>query len=232
METDLGQESSEDVKHTLPRIWLIIGTVFGFLLFGTGGFYLGSINSLSKSQTDKETAPITRISPTQMTEKSDSLCGIEKIRLSQPVIYGDTKYYVYTRNSMNVIIPSVNKNYLQSGVFAIQNGDTSKCQKLIEVLDESPAKNNIYEIYSYHNSLYVMAVDQIGGGSGEGNAKILKSDDNGKTWEVKYCFYYTPEAKITIKDFVTNTQNKVKNIGLDNPYCKNFILGVEGGSLK
>jgi len=199
-----------------------IGLVFGFVLFGFGGYYIGINRFAAKVQISNEKA----------TGKEDTLCGIDKERISKPVVDGDTQYFSYTRNSMNVMYPSGNNNYSDSGMIAIHDNETAKCQKLIEVLDESPAKNNIYEMYSYRDSLYVMAVDQFGAGSGEGNAKILRSDDKGKTWSVKYCFYYTPEEKLTIKDFVTHTQNKVKLLSLDNPYCKNFILGVEGGRLK
>ncbi|MFA6271168.1 MAG: hypothetical protein WC657_08250 [Candidatus Paceibacterota bacterium] len=232
MEIQSIEESFGVVGKSYHKGLIVFGLLLGFFVFGWGGYYLGTHHLVSQSQTSSEKTTIAVVSPMIDQEDSDSLCGIDKVRLSKPTIYGDKQYFIYTRNSMNVVFPSGNKNYLESGMFVIQNDETANCRKLIEVFDESAAKNNIYEMYSSDNSLYVMAVDQFGAGSGEGNAKILKSDDDGATWEVKYCFYYSPEEKLTIKDIISDAHSKVKLLSLDNPYCRDFILGLEGGNLK
>lgn len=219
-------------KILSQRILLIMGIVLGFGLFGVVGYYFGLGKSMSGGKNIVYENTIVNSVVDTVVPTPDTICGIEKFRLSEPITFGDMQYFIFKRNSMNVYIPEGNENYLESGVFVADDKYGNNCKKIINILDESPAKNNVYDFYADNDSFYVMAVDQFGGGSGEGNAKILKSDDDGKSWEVKYCYYYTPEIKVSIKDFISGTQGNIELKSLDNHYCKDFILGVSGGRLK
>ncbi len=232
MEIQEFKEPSKQLNEvTFTKLQLILGAIFGFALFGIVGYFLGLSQSSFQSQRVVNEKSTTRIEATPTTNQPDTLCGVDKFRLSAPVTYGSKQYFIFKRNSMNVVLPQGDRNYLESGVFVTDNEKGVNCEKLIEIFDESPAKNNIYEFYADNEVLYIMAIDQFGAGSGEGNAKILKSIDSGKSWETKYCFYYTPEMNINIKDFISNSRPTIKTMNLNNPYCKDFILGVEGGRL-
>lgn len=81
------------------------------------------------------------------------------------------------------------------------------------------AKNNPFYIWNNNQTLHILLIDEAGTGSGEGNAKVLDSRDNGQSWRISRCFYYTPEAFPELSQRPTITQ---KSFGdLINNYLRN-----------
>lgn len=215
---DEKDQATKSKKYVIHKVTIFIVLV----LFGVGCYYLGLMQSNTVSQTFTREVSVSPLNPTRLTE-NETICGIEKNRFSEPIYYGDQEYLIYKRNSMNVYMHT-KTNYLESGVLVMDKNNPDNCNKIIEITDLMPAKNNIYEVLVEKNNLYLLVVDQFGAGSGEGNAKILKSADNAKTWKLDYCFYYTPEKWVSLKNFVKDKQNLINP---DKPECTNFTLSSD-----
>lgn len=63
--------------------------------------------------------------------------------------------------------------------------------KIVSTPDQS--KNNPYKFW-VGDSFYLLLVDQNGGGSGEGVAKLVGINVENDTYEQLKCFYYVPET--------------------------------------
>lgn len=213
-------------QHTDKLKNLLLVTVW--LMSVGAGAYGGYLVGLYKFETTKKVIQPNVVTITPSKASDSALCGIKKTRLSDVINSGGNQYYIYQRNSMNVDLPG-NDYYTDTGVFMVDTDTANNCQKLIEINDQSQSANNIYEFLIKDNVYYVLVVDQIGGGSGEGQAKVLKSTDYGKIWELDSCFYYTPEDKFSLSEYDQGPRN---GLPLDNPYCKNFVLSKAGGKLK
>jgi len=105
--------------------------------------------------------------------------------------------------------------------------DVNGVSKVVfEVLDKpgsEGASNNIYRLWQEGDTLFALIVDQIGAGSGEGNAKIIQIKIGG--YETISCFYFIPEnfpgkpyEQLTTQE-IDSITNKLKS---NNPYCTNF----------
>lgn len=132
---------------------------------------------------------------------------------------------VYSRSSMN-IPPSDITLTDRSEVRCEYDGDE---QALFNVLDKpgfETAKNSVYRIWKDIEGYKVLLVDQNGGGSGEGNGKIILLQNN--TYKLLSCFYYVPENfSGKHEDPLSNKEmSKANELTLtsSNPYCNNFEL--------
>ena len=50
--------------------------------------------------------------------------------------------------------------------------------------------NNIFYFWNTGNRISLFMTDSYGGGSGEGNGKVVSSVDGGATWHIDRCFYF------------------------------------------
>jgi len=108
-------------------------------------------------------------------------------QLSTSYEFGGYEYMLVQRSSMNLpIFKSTNF----AGVLRRAQGEPTY-EKYLEITSNpDSAKNNLYMLW-FDNGLFLMMVDQVGAGSGEGTAKVIKIVD--KNTELVKCFYYVPE---------------------------------------
>ena len=147
-------------------------------------------------------------------------CGVDPEQVRMGKIYGNREYLLYLRNSMNIPLEN-NKDYMESGVLERDGTIKKKCRKILSIFDHPGvvAKNNPYEIVAKGGNIYVLVVDQLGAGRGEGTAKIVKSEDGGQEWKLMSCFYYVPENTPKLEELVKSVPETVKS---EN--CTNFVL--------
>ena len=108
-------------------------------------------------------------------------------QLSTTYGFDGYEYVLVQRSSMNLpIFKSTNF----AGVLRRAQGEPTY-EKYLEITSNpDSAKNNLYMLW-FDNGLFLMMVDQVGAGSGEGTAKVIKIV--GKNTELVKCFYYVPE---------------------------------------
>lgn len=121
-------------------------------------------------------------------------------------------YVLVQRPSMNFTI-SKSTNY--AGVLRKPSG-TSEWEEYIKITSSpNSAKNNPYKLW-FDNGLYLLIVDQMGGGSGDGNGKLIKIID--KIATLINCIDYTPEQG---KESLGELINREKE---NNEYCNNYSV--------
>jgi hypothetical protein len=148
------------------------------------------------------------------------ICGVDPVQIKVRKTFGDREYLLYLRNSMNIYLDG-KKNYLESGVIEVNKTAGGKCKKILGIADPEDivAKNNPYEILYKNGNIYVLVVDHLGSGSGEGTAKLLMSGDGGSEWKLMSCFYYTPETNPGLEALIIDVPKTVKSKN-----CSDFVL--------
>jgi len=169
-------------------------------------FYLGLLVGI-KQGTAKE-----NYSPTTDT-KTIGLYSTEQLRAKYT--YGVYEYAEVWRANMNVPIKN-STDY--AGVVRKPTG-SSEWQEYIKIVSSpDQSKNNPYKIW-VGDSLYLLLVDQNGGGSGEGIAKLAKVTQENNTYEQIKCFYYVPERHESL-----DVENIMSLEDSDSPNCYNYTL--------
>lgn len=133
--------------------------------------------------------------------------------------------HVYPRSSMNILSSDI--TLLDRSEVRCEIGD--KQETLLSILDKSgfeTAKNNVYRVWKDTEGYKALLVDQNGGGSGDGNGKIILLSKN--TYTLKSCFYYTSgDFSGEYSDPLSGKEmSKVNGSTLksSDPYCNNFVL--------
>jgi hypothetical protein len=122
-------------------------------------------------------------------------------------------YVLVQRHGMNFPI-SKSTNY--AGVIR-KPSETSEWKEYIKITSSpNSANNNPYKLW-FENGLYLLIVDQVGAGSGEGQGKLLKITDSRAT-RIR-CFYYTPEehGKASLEELIKQDEGS-------SDYCNNYSL--------
>lgn len=144
---------------------------------------------------------------------------------------GNLQLALAQEKSSNAYVDFVaeNDNGTLVGMWYAQPTDTEWKQFLHirNTTDEGiEARNNPFYIWNSKQTLHLLLIDDQGAGSGEGTAKVLDSIDNGQSWWISRCFYYTPEAfpKLTQKPAVTQNFDTLLNNSLQN---KEFTFNTQ-----
>lgn len=160
---------------------------------------------------------VTKPTGDPLDDSNISRLDVSPLQVYSTSVIGDTEYIIYHRNSLNIPLEGY---YVESGVLYRKVGEEDY-KKLVGIIDneERPdAKNNVFKVWEVDEKIRIMIVDHLGAGSGEGMAKVLSTSDNGESWIVETCFYYTPEhweEKIMVSG---------EHVSVDTPECANFAI--------
>jgi hypothetical protein len=134
-------------------------------------------------------------------------------QVAKEYIIEDRRFLVYQRPNMNLPIPESNN---ESGVLYADEGDT-KWKPFIKVRELADSKNNVF-LFDYDSQLdsyTVFLIDANGGGSGEGVAKLVSIGEEGDSWDILNCFYYSSDGWFPDDDM--NLRDEVEEYLEDNP---------------
>lgn len=139
--------------------------------------------------------------------------GLDNEQVSDTYKFEDQYFAIFQKSNFNFPVSS---DVQRSGVLTANEGDTS-WKILLEIEDLPETKNNPYDIAIYNGVMYVLIVDHNGAGSGEGIAKLIKSNNRGKSWEITDCFYFTVETFLQAANKTTSLLNTVEIYPSINP---------------
>lgn len=117
--------------------------------------------------------------------------NIHKNQLNKFFQLGDVYFALVMIPSMN-IQPELPKDFAPtfSGVLAASKGDMKWLRFLrIEGINERSMTNNPYYFWNKGAKMYLTVVDASGAGSGEGDMKVISSEDGFK-WKLADCYYF------------------------------------------
>ncbi len=168
-------------------------------------FYLGLLVGIKQGTAKENYSPA--------DTKTIGLYSTEQLRAKYN--YGGYDYAEVWRANMNVPIRN-STDY--AGVVRKTTG-SSEWQEYIKIVSSpDQSKNNPYKIWVGDN-LYLLLVDQNGGGSGEGIAKLAKVTQENNTYEHIKCFYYVPERHESL-----DVENIIGLEDSDSANCYNYTL--------
>jgi hypothetical protein len=128
---------------------------------------------------------------------------------------------IIQRNSINITASDVTRTDKSLVSCKIDGKDT----EIFEITDKvADSKNNIYRFWISGPKAYALIVDQNGGGSGEGNGKIISFDNF--THELLSCFKYVPEVFVGSQNSEpTEPENEFiwqNSLDLTDKACTNY----------
>ena len=116
---------------------------------------------------------------------------IHESQLWKGYTFKDTDYALFIKRNSN-LFSGIDRNATRSGVLYSQT-DIGDWKLLYEIVDTESYKNNPYYFWKERELYYSVVVDDFGGGSGEGQGKLIRIDPKLQEWDIVHCFYYSPE---------------------------------------
>jgi hypothetical protein len=141
--------------------------------------------------------------------------GIEKAQLRSPQKIDNFYFVNFLKSNMNF---SINSPVKHSGVLYANESDT-EWKIFYEIKELSNDSNNPYDLWKEGAMFYTVIIDTNGGGSGEGQGKLVKINQQSQDWEIIDCFYYSPGSYIShLNSLPKNTPLSRGVITYDKPY--------------
>lgn len=111
---------------------------------------------------------------------------------------GSGEYALIVRSNINIPVTTPAEfPALTSGVLQNAGDKWEWILQIEDITSSQDPKNNVLDVYEENGSLQLLVIDALGAGSGEGVAKIFSGADNGASFTLSQCGYYSSAAGIS-----------------------------------
>lgn len=110
---------------------------------------------------------------------------------------GDDMYFALTQHGGSMsLLPASGDYPIATGIWYATPQTEGHWKQYLEIKkdDSQEIQNGPFHFWTDGKTVNVLAIDYNGAGSGEGVAKVLTSEDYGRSWYTSHCFYYTSET--------------------------------------
>jgi hypothetical protein len=175
----------------LTTALLLAGCSFGDDFFEKEKVQNETVNKIEENifSNIEENLGNSNIQEIQNTPQFELPSNIHETQLKKFFQLGDIYFATVIKQVFwyNLELPKKFKRPYFSGILFAKNGDT-KWKIFLQVFD-NPERNIPIYLWNKEGKFFMPIADDNGGGSGEGQLKLLMSNDFGKTWNTEKCFY-------------------------------------------